>query len=246
MAAESCSYPGRFPTTHWSLVAQAGRDTADVRREALERLLRRYLPALRVHLVHTRRMAPEDADDLLQDFVTNRIIEKDLLSRADRDLGKFRTYLLAALDHFLIDQRRRQGAKKRSPGRGARLDLGDQEDQIPAAPASDTFDRAWARGVLAEALERMRAECAASGRDDVWGVFEGRLLAPILRGSEPMDYEELVARFGLTSAAQASNVLMTAKRTFARTVRAVVGQYALGDEAIESEIRELHEVLGHG
>jgi RNA polymerase sigma-70 factor (ECF subfamily) len=244
MAAERFTYEGRFPTTHWSLVAQAGRDTSDVRREALERLLRRYLPALRVHLVHTRRMTPGDADDLLQDFVASRILEKDLLARADRDLGKFRTYLLTSLDRFLIDQRRRQGAKKRSPGRGAQVAL-DDEQQI-AAPEADTFDVAWARSVIGESLERMRAECTASGRDDVWGVFEGRLLHPILKGEEPADYETLVVKLGLDSAAQASNLLMTAKRMFARTVRSAIGQYALGDQAIESEIRDLHEVLCHG
>jgi hypothetical protein len=78
----------------------------------------------------------------------------------------------------------------------------------------------------------------------VWGVFESRLLAPILHRAEPADYEELVGRFGLASAAQASNVLITAKRMFARIIRAVVGEYALGDEEIETEIRELHTVLG--
>jgi hypothetical protein len=80
----------------------------------------------------------------------------------------------------------------------------------------------------------------------VWGVFEARLLGPLLHGAEPTDYEELVGRFGLASAAQASNVLMTGKRMFARIIRAVVGEYALGDEEIESEIRELYAVLGRG
>jgi hypothetical protein len=52
---------GRFPTTHWSLVARAGQDGGDARREALDQLLRRYLPALRAHLIFGRRMPPEDA-----------------------------------------------------------------------------------------------------------------------------------------------------------------------------------------
>jgi DNA-directed RNA polymerase specialized sigma24 family protein len=234
---------GRFPTTHWSLVAQAGQIAGEARREALERLLRRYLPALRAHLLHTRRLAPEDADDVLQDFIASRIIEKDLLGRADRELGKFRTYLLTSLDRFLVDSLRRRKAKKRTPGDGGRVDVGNEEEWLPAPALGDAFDVAWARGVLTESLEQMRAECTGTGREDVWTVFDCRVLGPILQGTEPVDYEQLVVRFGFTSAAQASNVLMTGKRMFARIIRTVVGQYALGEEAIESEIRELHEVL---
>jgi len=244
MPARPFAYEGRFPTTHWSLVVRAGQDAAEAQREALEQLLRRYLPALHAHLVHTRRVAPDEADDLLQDFVASRIIEKGLLGRADQELGKFRSYLLAALDRFLIDQRRRQGAQKRSPGGAALGDLGEDDQRLPAPPTADAFDLAWARTVLDQSLDKMRTECAESGRDDVWGVFESRLLAPILHRAEPADYEELVGRFGLASAAQASNVLITAKRMFARIIRAVVGEYALGDEEIETEIRELHTVLG--
>ena len=84
-----------------------------------------------------------------------------------------------------------------------------------------------------------------SGRADVWGVFQCRLLDPSLQGTAPVDYEELVARFGLQSPSQASNVLVTAKRTFARALRSVVGEYALGDDEIDAEIRELREILGN-
>ena len=246
MAAGPFTGEGRFPTTHWSLVARAGQDAAETRREALEQLLRRYLPALHAHLVHTRHVPPDEADDVVQEFVASRIIEKGLLGRADRDLGKFRTYLLVALDRFLIDLRRRQGARKRSPGGKTLSALGDDDHAVAAPPAADAFDAAWARTVINESLEQMRAECTGSGRADVWGVFEARLLAPLLHGAEPTDYEELVGRLGLASAAQASNVLMTAKRMFARIIRAVIGEYAVEEEEIESEIRELYAVLGRG
>lgn len=234
---------GRFPTTHWSLVAQAGQDVMAVRRAALDQLLRRYLPALRAHLVYGRRLPPDEADDVVQDFVTSRIIEHDLLARADRDRGKFRTYLLAALDRFLIDRVRRQRAHKRAPDGGACHALGDDAEAVAAPVPSDAFDEAWAREVIQTSIQQLQAECRQSGRDDVWLVFEGRVLAPLLDGAAPVDYEALVGRCGLQSAAQASNVLITGKRMFARLLRAVVGQYTLGDEAIDSEIRDLHQVL---
>jgi DNA-directed RNA polymerase specialized sigma24 family protein len=235
---------GRFPTTHWSLVVQVGLPDAEARREALGRLLERYLPALRAHLLWGKRLPPEEADDVLQDFVAGKIIERGLIGRADAALGKFRTFLLAALDRFLIDHFRQRNAKKRSPD-GIPLEIGEHGDLLPSPPQpSDAFDVAWARSVLAEALRRMRAECEASGRADVWGVFQCRLLDPSLQGTEPIDYEQLVARFGLQSPSQASNVLITAKRMFARALRSVVGEYAMREEEIDAEIRELREILG--
>jgi len=233
----------RFPTTHWSLVARAGQDAAEAKRQALGELLTRYLPALRAHLLHGKRLPPEDADDLLQEFVAAKILEKELLGRADAELGRFRTFLLISLDRFLIDRFREDGARKRSPGEGRLRVLGDEAGQLPANQPSDAFDLAWARNVIDQTVQVMRAECESSGREDVWGVFECRLLGPMLHGAEPIPYEDLVKRFGLQSPSQASNLLMTAKRVFARALRAVVGEYARESDEIEAEIRELMEVL---
>ncbi|MGW8257622.1 MAG: hypothetical protein ACWGMZ_09065, partial [Thermoguttaceae bacterium] len=185
----------------------------------------------------------DDADDLLQEFVASRLIEKDLLAQADQALGKFRTFLLAVVDRFLIDQKRRRGAQKRSfenvPGAGRAEDAQWVADQA----AADVFDVAWAREVITETIRRMRAECEAAERTDIWHVFELRLLDPLLKGVPPVDYEELVKQYNFDSVAQASNILITAKRTFSRLLREVVGQYALGHDAVDSEIRDLHTIL---
>jgi DNA-directed RNA polymerase specialized sigma24 family protein len=234
----------RFPTTHWSLVARAGLDTAEAQRQALEELLVRYLPALRAHLTFSKRLSPDDADDLLQEFVADKIIQRALIGRADAELGKFRTFLLTALDRFLIDRLRQQAARKRSPGEGGVKILGDHAEQVRDETSCDAFDMAWARHVIDETVRLMRAECEASGRMDVWGLFECRLLLPLLNAAEPVEYEELVQRFGLQSPTQAANLLITAKRQFARLMRAVVGEYARDSEEIESEIRELMDILG--
>lgn len=239
--------PKRFPTTRWSLVAQAGLEDPENRREALDHLLSRYWPALHAHLVGDKRLPSEEAEDVLQEFIVGKILEKELIGQARQDLGKFRTFLLAALDRFVIDQFRRRNAKKHSPDGGAAmvLDLGDHAGRLPASPAPcDAFDTAWARGVLAETIDRMREECEASERLDLWGVFECRILGPILEGAEPVDYDVLVKRFHLQSPSQASNVLMTAKRMFSRVLRGVVAEYSQDSENIEAEIRDLREILG--
>ncbi len=243
MPADWGDGPQRFPTTSWSLVALAGTEADQAAREALGELLTRYLPALRAHLVCSKRLAPDKADDVVQDFVAKKILEKDLIARADCDLGKFRTFLLTALDRFLLNQIRDAGAKKRAAGEGSEA-LGERAEWVLSDSApSDAFDVEWARGVLAEAIQRMRDHCETSDRMEVWGVFQLRILAPILQGTEPADYRELVERFGLRSPSQASNVLITAKRMYERVLRSVVAEYARDEHDIEEEIGELHEIL---
>jgi hypothetical protein len=121
--------------------------------------------------------------------------------------------------------------------------LGDRAEQLADDSSCDAFDLAWARQVIAETTRRMQAECEASGRKDVWGLFECRLLNPLLHAAPPVDYAELTARFGLQSPSQASNLLITAKRMFARVMRAVVGQYANDDEEIDAEMAQLLGIL---
>lgn len=236
--------PERFPTTAWSLVARAGVAESGANREALGQLLTRYLPAMRAHLVRRKGFRPDVADDLVQEFVAGKIVERGLIARADQKLGKFRTFLLTALDRFVANQIRDQRAKKRSPGEGMLGPMGDYTEAVsPEEGPSEAFDVEWARGVIGEALRQVRAQCEASGRADLWGVFECRVVRPSLDGEEPPDYRELVARFGFKSPTQASNALTTAKRMYARALRAVVGEYAEGDDEVESEIGELQRVL---
>jgi len=233
-----------FPSTRWSLVARAGQEDAEAKREALGQLLIRYLPALQAHLVYRKRLPPEKADDLVQEFVTNKILEKDLIARADQQLGKFRTLLLTALDRFVKNQIRDEHAKKRAPSGGAVVTFDERYDGLPTGQRpSQAFDVAWARGVIAEALRQMQAECEATGRQDLWGVFQCRVVGPILEGTPATDYKLLVERFGFQSPTQASNVLTTAKRMYARALRSAVGQYTQDEQEIESEIKDLKQIL---
>lgn len=232
----------RFPTTQWSLVLRAGASDEE-RRDALELVLTTYLPAMKAHLVRRKGLQSEQAEDLLQEFVTDKVLQKNLIAQANRELGRFRTFLLTALDRFLINHLRDQRAAKRSPG----TPLATFEDHMDGAACidrpSDAFDIAWARQVIEEALRRMQVECEAAGRHDLWNVFRCRVTGPILEGTDPVDYRDLVRQFGFRSPSQATNALVTAKRMYARMVRDVIAQYARDDAEIEAEIDDLHRVL---
>jgi RNA polymerase sigma-70 factor (ECF subfamily) len=236
-----------FPSTHWSLVAGAGQDDAEARRQALGELLVRYLPALRAHLVRKKRIRRDPAEELLHEFLAKKVVEKELVSRADRTKGKFRTFLLTALDRFVANQMRDAAAKKRRPADGNIVNIDDQADPVGSDddPAG-AFDAAWATQVISQAVQRMQAECRASGRTDIWGVFACRLLDPTLAGAKPMPYDALVERFGLASPAQASNVLISGKRMFERNLRAVVAEYIADEDEVDAEITELRQILSRG
>ncbi len=135
-----------FPNTSWSMVAQAGHVRSSVRRRTIEALVKQYQPALRSYLMARRRIGRHEADDLLQGFLADKVLDKQILTRADRSRGKFRTFLMTALERFAISQHRMQSASRRSPGTREVSSLDEREDiKDPVAPeAAELFDPALA------------------------------------------------------------------------------------------------------
>lgn len=232
---------GRFQTTRWSLIARSRDTDPELRRKALGELFQRYCPALRAHLLLRQRINPDRAEDLLQGFFSEKILEGDLLAQVDPARGRFRSLLVRALDNYAVDQARRDLARKQAPGQEVSL----ESDEVAAEQtiSSDVFDVAWAREVIAESVRRMEAECRQRNRTRIWEVFEQRILVPTFSHALPPRYDELVRRFGFASPEQASNALMTAKRQFKRTLESVVAEYTEREEEIEDEIRELRQTL---
>ena len=239
---ESLKNDVAFPHTAWSLVARAASAAPAERSAALESLLRRYLPALRVRLVVDKRIDEHKAEDLLQEFVAQKILEQDLISRADRDKGRFRTFVLTALDRYVIDRARFDTAARRSAPHASPDAMETVASHEPEPSAA--FELQWARQVIDEAARRMHANCQKTGRIDLWQLFRCRVLDPALEGADPEPYECLIHRFGFTSPVVASNALVTAKRMFERNLRSVVGEYAGGEADIDREIAELRQLVG--
>ena len=235
-----------FPNTSWSMVARAADVRSSVRRRTLEALVRQYLPALRAYIMVRRRLGPHEADDLLQGFLAGKVLEQQILRRADHTRGKFRTFLMTALERFAISEYRKGSTAKRSPG-GAVASLDEvSEAEHPSREAADLFDVAWAKQAVEVAVGRMRRECEAGGRRDLWGVFKVRVLDPALHGAEPVPYETLVPEMGLASAEKAANLLATAKRMFTRNLREVATEYAEDESDADEEVRHLKSVLAEG
>lgn len=236
------AYPS-FPTTHWSLVRQAGTaDGGAQQSEALSQLLRQYLPALRAHVLSRWRVDGHRADDLVQGFVCERVLDRALVGRAKEERGRFRNFLMTALDRYVLDELAREQAQVRSPGTPTvPLEAAAGVPDTRSDPSA-SFDVEWARQVLGRALDLMRQECDAAGRADVWELFHARVLAPLLEHATPVPYEELVGRLRLRSPAQAHHTLTTAKRMFVRLLKAVVAEYEV-DADVDQEIADLERIL---
>jgi DNA-directed RNA polymerase specialized sigma24 family protein len=249
-SSDAVREPHEFPSTLWSLVRCAAGDAGPsgnqygTSREALGVLLTRYLPALRAHLLR-RGIHHDRTDDLLQSFVAERVLERDLLAAADAARGRFRAFLLTSLNNFAANQLRDEMAAKRAPISGKLLSLDAQASPEPAAShcATDLFDVAWARETLAEAVRRMRAQCQATGRMDLWEVLEVRELRPAVENVAPMPYSEIVERYGFTTPKQAQNALTTAKRCLGQALRSVLAEYIADEQKLEAELIYLAETL---
>jgi DNA-directed RNA polymerase specialized sigma24 family protein len=239
--------PAAFPTTHWSAVSRAAGTTEAAGRPHLNLLLGRYLPALRAHLVQGRRLANDQADDVLQGFVASKLLEQDLLAAADRTRGRFRSFLLTSLDRYLVDRIRHESVRGRRVSTGCAPnddDGGPLDVAQSSAPAVDqAFDITWAREVLDETLRRACQRLQHSGRQDVWDVFECRMLRPIFDGTPAPPYRDVAQRFGYKTATEACTAIVTARRTFASALREVIAEYASDDASIDEEVRDLRRIL---
>jgi hypothetical protein len=236
--------PSGFPETQWSLVNRARASDEQTRQKALDELLRRYLPALRAFLIGARRLPPDTADDVLQGFVTDKVLKAGLIRQAEQHRGKFRNFVLKSLNNFATTKLQRE---RRHRGRGGDVD-GESYDPLSELKASSTevdrFDQEWLQQVVRDALESMEKDCHSRGRGDMWEVLRLRVVAPLLDDSPAVEYAQLVQRFELQTPRQVINLLANAKRCFLTHLRAAVARYAGDEEQIEREMVDLRTIVG--
>lgn len=231
-----------FATTHWSVVLASGQRITPQSATALETLCRAYWEPIHAYLGRCGYRF-HDAQDLTQEFFA-QLLRKNYPARADRAKGKFRTFLLHALNQFLADHHKRATALKRggnqvavsldepSPRDGCRVEVPD--DLTPAK----LFERRWARTVLDRALDRLREEFVADGREAVYEV---------LRAFEPgeqreLSYAEATARLGVTESAMKSMIHRLRQR-HRELVREEIAQTVPTVADIDDELRYLVSVL---
>jgi RNA polymerase sigma-70 factor (ECF subfamily) len=232
-----------FETTSWSLILQATADSSTAAREGLARLFALYWPPVYA-FVRRKGHGAEDAEDLTQAYFA-RFFEKDYLGDFRPEAGRFRTFLLASVSHFLANEWDRGRALKRGGGQSLlSLDTATAETRLRFEPVDRltpeaVFDRQWVAAVLARCLDVLRDEQAASGAKD---RFER--LKTFLVGDDAGSggYEAPARELGLTEPAVRVAVHRLRKR-FRAVLREEVGRTVKSPSDIDPEIRWMLDVV---
>ena len=226
-----------FATTHWSLVVAAGNRDSPHAEKALAELCQIYWYPLYAY-VRRRGYGPEDAEDLTQDFFV-RLMEKEYLGLADRQRGKFRTFLLCAMKHFLINHQESSKAVVRG-GRVNHLsiDAQDAERQYLAEPVEKIsperyYEKRWAMTVLDQALRALECEYA---RAESLELF--LQLKACLGGHAHTSYAEIGHRLGM-SEGSVKTAAFRMRQRFGQALHAEVAKTIDSPDEVEDELRSL-------
>lgn len=240
--------PGRFVTTRWSLILAAGADSPTQGQTALAHLCRAYWRPV-FAFVCRRGFSVPDAQDLTQDFFV-LLLDGDLLRRADPGRGRFRSFLLKALQNFLNDAHDRRRARKR--GGDLRFVSWDEWSaeapshlQLTAAadewPAERLFDARWAATVVERALRTLREECEGRGRGRVYDL----LCAYLVTERDEVSYQELARQLSLNPPA-VKRLLHQMRQRYRELLRAEVSETVESVNEVDDELRYLCSVLSAG
>ena len=234
-----------FPATRWTWVNEATQDDGARRLAALEAWLRCYGPAMKSYLIGQFRLSEADTEDCLQEFIVDKVIRRGLLGKADRERGRFRTFLCRSLNHFVIDRLRQQQARKRAPHLEATPLESVSEAELHRAMTAGgaQFDQLFFRDAIHETLRRMKQRCAETDREVLWRLFEDRVLNQAFDQTQPIPYNRLVPLLNLDTSLKAANLVNTAKRMFVRTLRSVIRDYAASESELNGELKAVERFL---
>lgn len=240
---ESITAQGTFHTTHWTVVLAAREADSAAAREALASLCATYWPPLYA-FIRRQGATPHEAEDLTQEFFA-RFLERNPLEAVRPDAGKFRSFLLTCLKHFLSNERRRARTQKRGGGApvvSLEADTAEAyylEEAARGATPEVLFERRWAFTVLNTAMEQLRQEYVQRGKGALFDDLRG-----FLPGDAPeIPRVELVARHGMSASAVDVAVLRVRKRLGALLWEQVSRTVASPDQ-VKEELRYLLSILG--
>ena len=231
-----------FTTTHWSVVRAAGDRASPQADAALEKLCRTYWYPLYAY-IRRRGFGEHDAEDLAQEFFA-RLLAKNYPGQADPRKGKFRSFLLLTLNHFLSDERAKAATQKRGGGETVlSLDAPQAEERYRLEPVDEAtpekiFERRWAQGVLDQAVARLREEYVAAGKDRVFDVLHG--FQPGEQAT--LSYAEAAAQLGVSEAA-VKTLIHRLRQRHQQLVREEVAHTVTTAAEVDEELRHLIAVI---
>ena len=229
-----------FVTTHWSAVLTAGTQDSTQTAEALAALCRTYWRPLHAYAMRQGHNQ-HDAQDLTQEFFA-RFLAKNYVAQADREKGRFRSFLLASLKHFLANEWDRANTVKRGGG-GAFIPW-DELEHEPSAPLEShlppdqLYERQWALTLLDQVFTRLRNECVAAGKAELFDTLRVHLSGEKAAAS----YAEVGTTLAMSAGAVQVAVHRLRKR-YGELLRAEIAHTVSRPGEVDEELRHLFAAL---
>ena len=231
-----------FTITHWSVVLTAGQSDPTGAAAALEQLCRIYWYPIYAFVRRRGAHWPE-AQDLTQEFFAH-LLEHETLRKVDRQKGKFRSFLLAALTNFLANQWDRRQTLKRG-GRRQIISLDEaaaeewyRHEPIEPRTPEKLFERRWAIALVEQVLAQLKQEYAAAGKADVFETLEPALTEE----AAPGGYAAGAARLGLSEGA-VRVAMHRLRRRFGELLRSEINHTVASPAEADEEIRQLFAAI---
>jgi RNA polymerase sigma-70 factor (ECF subfamily) len=231
----------RFLTTQWSLIEniKTGQDKDKL---LIGFLLEEYWKPVYCYLRRTG-YDNEQAKDLTQAFFHEVVLNKDLVGRADKAKGRFRSFLLHALSQYATKQDLKERAGKRIPKeKMVSLDVVEPPalpQSVTEASVEESFNYAWVSALMERVLLCVKADCADHGMEIHWTLFYERVVRPVLDDQTPPSVAHLCQAHGIENTQKASNMIVTVKRRFRAALEQTVRRTLLDGEQAPDEIEEL-------
>jgi RNA polymerase sigma-70 factor (ECF subfamily) len=223
-------------------LSAAGQQNPGQAAESLEKLCRVYWLPLYTY-IRRQGESPHDAQDLTQEFFA-RLLERDFLGSVDQSKGRFRSFLLASLKHFLSNQRDRARAQKRGGGqKPLPLDFSDAESRFGFELAQSLtpeiiFQKCWAAALLEQSLARLRGEYASAGKEELFELIKETLT----EGTATIAYAALAAKLQI-SEASVKMAVHRLRRRYREAIRCEIASTVANPSEVEDELREVLRAL---
>jgi len=239
--ADKPTLSGRFTTTHWSVVLQAGDSASPQATQTLQSLCQAYWYPLYAH-VRRSGWLEEDAKDLTQQFFA-RLLERNYIQMADPTRGRFRSFLLTALKNFLANEWEKLRTKKRGEMKVLSWDGLDPEVRYSLEPVDTKspellYERRWAATLLEDVLAQLKKEYEAAGRLTEFDILKQHIWGMDNRAS----YAETAARLGVEPNSVAVAIHRLRKR-FRDQLRAAVSRTVSTKEEVDAELQHLLKIM---
>lgn len=236
----------RFQTTCWTEINNAGTLDESRQRDLANELIKKYWKPVYCYL-RRKGYSNESAKDMAQGFFHEVVMGRKLIQKADQTSGRFRTFLLTALDRYATDVYRKETALKRLPAEQIQTleaaDQGNLLDFRADLDAEQIYHYAWASEILNQVLADVESYCHKADREVYWNVFYAKVVVPILENCQPPPLKEICDKYGISEEAKASNMIAYVKGHFRTAMMKCLRQFVDSDAEVEDEFNDIFRIL---